>query len=120
MELSSARSMGPAFRQWLGTGPGVAVADDVALPGSGQVAAFSPARWDHLLPRVFAALWDARWASFDRCRALPPARRRSTWSARSVARTNDVDGRRGVAMIGIERSRTSARWMRASPVAIFQ
>lgn len=51
--MSSAKCMGPAFRQWLGTGPGVAVADDVALAGSGQVAAFSPARWDHLLARVF-------------------------------------------------------------------
>src|ERR1019366_2981268 len=33
---------------------------------------------------------------------LPPARSRSTWSARSEARTYDVDGRRVAAIIGDE------------------
>lgn len=34
--------------------------------------------------------------------ALPPARSRSTWSARSEARTYDVDGRRVAAIVGDE------------------
>jgi hypothetical protein len=34
--------------------------------------------------------------------ALPPARSRSTWSARSEARTYDVDGRRVAAILGDE------------------
>jgi hypothetical protein len=50
--LSSARSMGPAFRHWLGTGPGpverVAVADDYGLIGRwSSWWPGSPVAWDH-------------------------------------------------------------------------
>ena len=57
---------------------------------------------------VFGECWPHRtraWARMAFPRSLPtllPARSRSTWSARSEARTYDVDGRRVAAIIGDE------------------
>src|ERR1035441_9911712 len=57
---------------------------------------------------MFGEFWPHRtmaWARMALPRSLPslpPARSRSTWSARSEARTYDVDGRRATAILGYE------------------
>jgi hypothetical protein len=57
---------------------------------------------------MFGEFWPHRtmaWARMALPRSLPtlpPARSRSTWSARSEARTYDVDGRRVTAILGYE------------------
>src|ERR1017187_6450271 len=57
---------------------------------------------------MFAECWPHRtraWARMAFPRSLPtlpPARSRSTWSARSEARTYDVEGRRVAGIIGDE------------------
>jgi hypothetical protein len=95
--VSSAKDMGPAFRQWLGTGPGRCRHGCgmmmTAVAGRGQACGRSPTAWDHPGPSSRSGILWAAAGSAGTARVCRKAERSELLWFRRVLRLAVLPGR---------------------------